>query len=514
MKNIGSLIMLLAVSLVSYSQEEQRPNILFIMSDDHTSQAMDIYSGTLKDYVHTPNISRLASEGCVLDNCLVTNSICTPSRATILTGQYSHQHGVYALANALEPEADNIAKVFQQNGYQTAVVGKWHLKKEPSGFDYYNVLPGQGRYWDPILKTKDNWQDGYQGGVEHKGFSTDVITDLTLEWLKNRNKEQPFLMMCHFKATHEPFDYPDRFKDLYRNMELPEPETLYDFGPKTTGRTFLGQSIDTLAGRYMKASAAPDKWWCVYPEMPFTTEGLDPVRARKKVYQKFIKDFLRSGAAVDDNVGRLMNYLDKNGLAENTIVIYTADQGYNLGEHGWFDKRMIFEESLHMPFVIRYPKEIRAGSRNKDLIQNIDFPALMADYAGIEKPDFVQGRSFRENLKGHTPADWRKAAYYRYWLHQPQRPGHFGIRNERYKLAFYYGQPLDVIWAEPAVTQPAWEFYDLQKDPMEVRNAYNDPQYAQIIKQMKVELERLRKEIGDTDQQYPEMVDILKNHWD
>ena len=248
--------------------------------------------------------------------------------------------------------------------------------------------------------------------------------------------------------------------------------------------------------------------------MPFTTEGLDSIQARKKVYQKFVKDFLRCGAAIDDNVGRLMDYLDESGLAENTIIIYTADQGYYLGEHGWFDKRMIFEESLHMPFIIRYPKEIEAGTRIDDLIMNIDFPALLADYAGIEKPDFIEGKSFRKNLVGNTPDDWRKVAYYRYWLHQKNRPGHFGIRNDRYKLAFFYGQPLDILYAEPETTEPAWEFYDLEKDPMELRNAYNDPEYADIIKEMKFELKKTREEVGDTDEKHPVMVKLLKEHWD
>ncbi len=509
-------IFLLAIAIVScntIAKKEQKPNILFIMSDDHTSQALGIYGGILEDYVHAPSISRLADEGCVLDNCVVTNSICTPSRAAILTGQYAHRNGVYTLSGAMEPDSMNIAKVFQSNGYQTAIIGKWHLKKEPTGFDYYNVLPGQGRYWDPILKSAENWEDSHKGGVVHKGFSTDVIADLTIDWLKGRNTEEPFMMMCHFKATHEPFDFPDRHKDLYKDIDLPEPASLYDFGSETTGRSFVGQSIDKLASRYMQASAAPDKWWCKYPGLPFTTEGMDSIQARKTVYQKFVKDFLRCGAAIDDNVGKLLDYLEKSGLAENTIVIYTADQGYYLGEHGFFDKRVIFEESLHMPFVIRYPKEIKGGTRIDDLIMNIDFPALFADYAGIEKPDFIEGESFRENLKGNTPANWRKATYYRYWLHQKDRPGHFGLRNDRYKLAFFYGQHLNMKGAEKVNTEPAWEFYDLEKDPTEIHNAYADKEYAGIIKEMKAELKRQREQIGDTDEQYPEMVKILKEHW-
>ncbi|WP_430971737.1 sulfatase family protein [Sunxiuqinia rutila] len=491
---------------------EEKPNILFILSDDHTSQAWGIYGGILKDYVHAPNIDRLASEGVVLDNCFCTNSICTPSRATILTGQYSHHNGVYTLANALNPDRMNIAKVLQGNGYQTAIIGKWHLKTQPAGFDYFNVLPGQGRYWNPILKTKDNWEDGYGGGKEYEGFSTDVIADLSIDWMKKRDKTKPFMMMCHFKATHEPFDFPDRYKHLLDGVELPEPESLYDSGPETTGRTFKGQVLENLRDRYLENTKNPN-YWAQYPELPFSVDGLDARGQRKKTYQKLVKDFIRSGAAIDDNIGKLLDFLEEEGIADNTVVIYTADQGYFLGEHGFFDKRLIYEESLRMPFVIRYPKEFNGGRRIDDIILNIDFAALLADYAKVEKPDFIEGRSFRNNLKGETPEDWRKSMYYRYWLHLEDRPGHFGIRNERYKLAFFYGQPLDMAGAQQETTAPAWEFYDLQKDPHENYNAYHDPAYAGIIKEMKEELILLRKEVGDTDESYPVMRELVETHW-
>lgn len=495
-------------------REGVKPNILFIMSDDHTGQAWGVYGGVLKDYVKTPNITRLADEGCVLENCLVSNSICSPSRATILTGQYSHRNGVPALADALEPGKENIAKIMNKGGYQTAIIGKWHLKREPSGFDYYCVLPGQGVYWNPVMKTKDNWQDHHGGGKPYKGFSTDVIADMTIDWLKNRDVSKPFMMMCHFKATHEPFDYPERHKDLYKDVEIPAPASIFDEGPATTGRSFNGQVLDNLADRYMRASAAPDEWWCKYPGLPFSTEGLDRNEARMKTYQKFVKDFMRCGAAIDDNIGKLLTYLEEAGLSDNTIVVYTADQGYFLGEHGWFDKRMIYEESIHMPFVIRYPKEIPAGTRNKDIVENVDFSALFADYAGIDYPQDMQGRSFRENLKGNTPANWRKYGYYRYWLHSVDRPAHFGLRGGRYKLAFFYGQPLDIKGAQKQTTVPAWEFYDLQKDPQELHNAINDPGYQDIISQMKIELKKKREEIGDTDEKYPVMKDIIAQYWD
>lgn len=498
------------------SEEKQaviKPNILFIMSDDHTSQAWGIYGGILKDYVQNKNINRLANEGAVLNNAFCTNSICVPSRASILTGQFSNKNGVYTLSDALHPDSLNIAKVLNKNGYQTAIIGKWHLKKEPSGFDYYNILHDQGRYWNPILRTSENFHKPSEAWDVHEGFSTDVITQLSLDWLNKRDEEKPFMLMTHFKATHEPFDFPERYNDLYNDVEIPEPASLLDFSPETTGRSFVGQKLENLAWRYEQASNDPEKWWCKYPGLPFYTNEMDSISARKATYQKFIKDFMRSGAAIDDNIGKILDYLEASGLAENTVVIYTADQGYFLGEHGFFDKRLIYDESLRMPFVIRYPKEIVAGKRLDDIILNIDFPALFADYAGIEKPESFQGESFRKNLKDNTPKDWRTSAYYRYWTNHTIRPGHFGIRNKRYKLAFFYGQSLDMTDSSKESTTPAWEFYDLEKDPNENYNAYNDSAYSEIIKDMKVELKKLRQAYGDTDEQYAQLQDIFKTHW-
>ena len=493
--------------------ENEKPNILFILSDDHTSQAWGIYGGLLKDYVQNKNIKRLADEGAVLDNAFCTNSICSPSRATILSGQYSHLNKVYTLNEALPEGHPNIAKALSKNGYQTAVIGKWHLVRPPEGFDYFNVLPGQGVYWNPILKTKENWKDGHDGtsGKKYTGFSTDVITDLTIEHLEKRDTSKPFLMFCNFKATHEPFDYPERFKSLYVNDKIPEPESLYDFGPETTGRTFEGQKLENLSKRWYQATVDPDNFWTSYPGLPYPLDGLDSIQKRKKIYQKLVKDFMRCGAAIDDNIGKLLDYLEKEGIADNTIVVYTADQGYFLGEHGFFDKRLIYEESLRMPFVIRYPKEIKGGQRIDDIILNIDFAALLADYGGAENTDFIQGVSFRENLKGNTPADWRKQMYYRYWLHDPVRPGHFGVRNERYKLAFFYGQGLGMKGASKESSEPAWEFYDLEKDSKELHNAISDPQYATIIADMKNAIRLEKQKYKDTDDEYPVMKEIIEN---
>lgn len=485
----------------------KQPNILFILSDDHTSQAWGVYGGKLKDLVQAPNISRLSDEGVVLDNCFCTNSICTPSRAVILTGEYSHKNKVYNLTHSLDRDKQNVAKVLQGNGYQTAIIGKWHLITKPAGFDYFNVLPGQGRYWNPLLKSEEGWVDGHDGGVEYKGFSTDVIAEQSIDWMKNRDKDKPFMMMCHFKATHEPFDYPDRFADLYKDTEIPEVESLFEFGQSESGRTFAGQTLENLGKRYKKNKDG------YYPDMPFDTKGLDSVEVRKKIYQKLVKDFMRSGAAIDDNIGKLLKFLDDEGLAENTIVVYTADQGYYLGEHGFFDKRLMYEESLRMPFVIRYPKEIPANKRNKDLIQNVDFAPTLLDFAGIQAPENMQGASFKNNLKGKTDSDWRKSIYYRYWMHQTARPAHFGIRNDRYKLIFFYGSPLNFDKVSKEATEPAWEFFDLKKDPRELHNAYNDDKYAKVINEMKAELLELKQEVGDTDEEWPVMQEIITKHW-
>lgn len=464
----------------------ERPNILFIMSDDHTSQAWGVYGSVLDSVARTPNIRRLADEGMLLQNTFCTNSICVPSRATILTGEYSHRNGVYTLSDPLDPKRETVSKILQNNGYQTAIIGKWHLQTQPQGFDYYNVLPGQGRYHDPILRDSSNWPEGRS----YEGFSADVIGDLSIDWLKNRTEEKPFFLMCHFKSTHEPFDFPARYQELYADTEMPEPENMLEFGQEPSGRTFSGQVLEILEERYRNNAS-------FYPEPALEAEGLNKEKTRRAVYQKFIKDFLRSGAAIDDNIGKLLAYLEEAGLAENTVVIYTADQGYFLGEHGMFDKRMMYEEALRMPFVIRYPKEIRAGSKLNDIVLNTDFAPLFLDYAGLPTPDFMQGRSFRPNLRGNTPADWREQMYYRYWLHQRQRPAHFGIRTHRYKLIYFYGQPLDMTGVHPEPTDPAWEFYDLEKDPQENHNAYDDPEYREVIVELKVQLQDLQAEVGD-----------------
>lgn len=518
--SVGTLCGVMPVAaqagLSKRAEKQERPNILFILSDDHTSQAWGIYDGILSDYVKNDNIRRLAAEGCVLDNAFCTNSISVPSRASIMTGAYSQLNGVYTLADALQPGQDNIAKQLQNSGYQTALIGKWHLKKKPSGFDHFCVFHDQGEYYDPVMKTKENWIDDdiKKAGDTIHGFSTDIVTDMTIDWVKHREKDKPFIMFCHFKATHEPWDFPERFKHLYDDVIFPEPDNMMEFTTEKSGRTYQGQQLENMAWRWETASKDPAAWWCLYPELPFSIQGLDNIDARRKTYQKLIKDYLRCGAAIDDNIGRLLDMLDEEGIAENTIVIYVSDQGYFLGEHGFFDKRMMLEESLRMPFVVRYPKEIPAGIRNNDIILNIDFAALLADYANAGTPVNSQGRSFRQNLKNNTPSDWRQSMYYRYWTHHDIRPAHMGIRNHNYKLMFLYGNSLGMKGSDKTATLPAWEFYDLSADPYENHNQYNNPRYKDIIRQMKEEMLELRTKVEDTDYNSPEMQEIISNcYW-
>ena len=335
--------------------------------------------------------------------------------------------------------------------------------------------------------------------------------DESLKWLDQRDKEKPFMLMTHFKATHEPFDYPERFKNLFEYDTIPEPISLLDFDRRDSGRSFDGQILEILAERWRQASIKNNGR---YPGLPFETDGMDATQSRKKTYQKFVKDFLKSAAAIDDNIGRMLNYLDENGLIDNTLIIYTSDQGYFLGEHGMFDKRMFLEESARMPFVIRFPKEIPAGKRIDDIVLNIDFPSLLLDYAGIPQPEQFQGESFRKNLKMEATDQWRDKMYYRYYAHALNRPAHLGIRTNHYKLIFYYGLSLGMkgTYTDQA-TPPAWEFYDLINDPLELKNQYNNPEFKNIIAELKKDLVELREQNGDAQTDGAEMKKVIQENW-
>ena len=498
MKKVSLLILLFLMGCNNKIIE--RPNILFIMSDDHTSQAWGIYGGILQDYVKNDGIKRLEKAGVVLDNLYCTNAICVPSRASILTGQYSHINGVYNLPDALNPDSLNVAKILKNNGYQTSIVGKWHLKKEPSGFDYYKVLPGQGLYNDPYFKTKDNWEDGYKGGIQETGFSADIIGDSSIEWLKKIDGKKPFFLMTHFKATHEPFDYPERNKDLNKDVVFPEPNSLYEFDPKDSGRKHIGQIVENLTERWVNDTKNN---LGRYPGLPFSIDGLNKKEIRSKTYQKFIGDFIKSGAAIDDNIVKILDYLEKEKLIENTIIIYTSDQGYFLGEHGYMDKRWFYEESAKMPFVISYPKKLPKGRRVNDLILNIDIPSLFLDFARIDQPKSFQGLSFKENLITNTNS--REYIYYRYWQHDVKRPAHLGIRSKNYKLIYNYGEGLGKSGTSNEKTIPNWEFYDLINDPGENQNNFENPVYKQIIEKLYEQLIIEKKKAKDYELEIPKI---------
>ena len=500
--------------------DHTRPNILYIMSDDHATNAISAYGSRLKDIAPTPNIDRIAKEGILLENVFCTNAICTPSRAVIISGQYSHNNGVKTLDDNFDRSKENVAKLLKGSGYQTAMIGKWHLHTEPSGFDYYNVLPGQGKYNNPILKEKgEPWKDHKKGGKRYEGYVTDVITDQTIKWLDNRDKEKPFFLMSHHKAPHGLWEYAERHKELFKDVKIPEPSSLYD--DKTHGPLKGEKYGSSISSRYktrnMLDQVTKGKW---------PTGNLDPAGMTYKelvsaTYQKYLKDYLRTAAAIDENVGRMLDYLDDNGLTKNTIIIYTSDQGQFLGEHDYFDKRWMYEESLRMPFVMRYPKEIKPGQQNSDMTLNLDFAPTFLDYAGVKVPDYMKGKSIRSNVSGVTPADWRTSMYYRYWMHMAHHynPGHYGIRTEEYKLIFFYGLPLDATNKtskdefHKIPTEPYWEFYDMKNDPKEMHNLYADPAYAEIIAKLKLDLLKQKEEIGDTDEQYPELMKVREEYW-
>jgi arylsulfatase A-like enzyme len=415
-----------------------------------------------------------------MTNCFCTNSICTPSRAAILTGQYSHRNGVYTLNDRLDPSRNNVAKELQKAGYQTAMIGKWHLVTDPTGFDYWNILPGQGVYYDPTFIEAG-------GRKQYNGYCTDLIGDFTLDFLKRRDPKKPFFVMSHHKAPHRPWQPAPKYQDLFAGQSMPEPDNLYDH---YEGRPRSVAEVKMRVGENMnKADVKQD------PPPDLKGDAL-----RKWAYQLYIKDYLRCIQSVDDNVGRILDYLDSEGLAQNTIVIYTSDQGFFLGDHGWFDKRLMYEESLRMPFLMRYPAGIKPGSVNRDMVLNIDFAPMFLDYAGVKPPPEMQGRSFRACVEGHTPKNWRKAMYYRYWMHNDNDhhvPANYGIRTERWKLIYDYGKPLGKSGAHPPDTEPAWELYDMRSDPREMHNLYSDSKHAATVKQLKAELDRLQREAGD-----------------
>lgn len=472
----------------------KRPNIVFIFSDDHAYQAISAY-GDPRKLIETPNIDRIAREGARFDRCVVTNSICGPSRATVLTGKYSHENGFYNNTNSrFDGSQTTFPKLLRAAGYQTALIGKWHLVSAPTGFDHYEILPGQGVYYNPPMI-----RDGER--TAHQGYVTDLIADLSLDWLKKRDKSKPFLLMVQNKAPHRPWDPSVRNLNFDADRSYPEPDTLFD-DYRGRGKAEHSQDMtiaETMNDRDLKlvAPAGLDaeqrKLWNAYYEprnQAFRNkklQGRDLVRWK---YNRYMHDYLACIKSVDDNVGRLLKYLDDEKLTDDTLVVYTSDQGFYLGEHGWFDKRWIFEESLRTPLVVRFPGEVKPGSVHRELVSNLDFAETFLDVAGAKIPEGMRGRSLLPILRGETPKDWRKSIYYHYYEypaeHRVRR--HYGVVTDRYKLVRFYGDDID-----------EWELFDLQTDPKELSNVIDAPGYAKIRDELKAELARLRKELKVPD---------------
>lgn len=454
----------------------KRPNILFIMSDDHASQAVGAYGGRLKSLNMTPNIDSLARDGMLFENCFVVNSICTPSRATLFTGKYSHINGVYKFT-ALEQENQPVLPVqMQKAGYHTVFFGKYHLHSNPVGFDYYEVLPGQGSYHNPtFVKKGDQSQSGRVRDGEktrYTGHSSDVIGGLTLRYLKQSLSEnRPFMMFCHFKAPHDTWEFAERYRSLYSDIEIPEPKNLFD--------DFSGRS-DALRTQLQFIGSE----WGNHTNFKNQTKGLTGNALRKKQYQLYMQKYLRCVKGVDDNVGRILEYLKESGLEKNTIVIYTSDQGFYLGEHGMYDKRFMYEEALRSPLLVRWPGVIKPGNKSNKMILNLDFASTLLEIAGGEDIPEAQGQSFLPILKGENPNDWRTSMYYRYYYSHFQTEPHWGIRTMTHKLIYY--NRID-----------QWEMYDLKKDPFEMTNLYQNPSYADKTKTLKKQLSRLQKYYQD-----------------
>ena len=535
--NILTYILILFAVLQLQAQKKSaklstsKPNILFIMSDDHTTQAFGVYGSRLATLNPTPNIDKLANEGIIFDNVYCNNSICTPSRASILTGQYPQTNGVLDLHQPLDVAKQYLPKEMQALGYETAVIGKWHLKNEPGNFNYYEVLPLQGKYHNPTLISKNgkktekiNFGKGNIRTVKttkYTGHSSDIITDRSIEWLKNRrDKSKPFMLMHHFKAPHGMFEFADRYKDYLEDTYIPEPASLYQRG--NNGSIATRGKDDSLIHDIGSSVGLRNTIRGVGRSLDIDTNIPDH---KHKSYQEYLKRYLRCVKGVDDNVKRLIDELKAEGLYDNTIIIYTADQGFMLGEHDYIDKRWMYEESMRMPFIVHFPKGLEQGIRKDALINNTDFAPTLIDIAGGKAPSYMQGHSFKDLLNGAKETKkWQKSTYYRYWMHMGSRhanPAHFGIRTKDYKLIFFYGKfwkPKDQIkqdgWGRYDFDTPAgWEFYDLKKDPEEMQNEYHNPKYAKIVKNMKKDLKKKRKNLNEEDANFPHIQTVIKNHW-
>ena len=473
------------------SAAQKRPNIIFMFTDDHATHSMSCYGSKINK---TPNLDRIANEGMLFENTFCTNSICGPSRAVILTGKHSHLNGFLQNGDKFDCGQQLFPKLLQKAGYQTAIVGKWHLGhggvSDPQGFDYWEILQGQGPYYNPpMIKNGEK--------VNHVGYTTDIITDLALDWLKEEHDEdKPFMLMFQHKAPHRNWQPSPKHLTMYDEVSIPEPDNLFD---NYEGRGTAAHQQDMSIAKTMTASdlkltpprnLTPEQraaWDAAYEPKneEFRKANLEGKKLIRWKYQRYIKDYLRCVASVDDNIGRMLEYLDETGLAENTVVIYSSDQGFYLGDHGWFDKRFMYEESYRMPFLVRWPGVIKPGSRSKELTSNLDFGETFLDIAGVDIPPDMQGVSLKPLFDGSTPKNWRQSLYYHYYeFYEDRRSAHMvrrhcGVRTPQHKLIHFYNLG-------------EWELYDLKNDPREMTSRYDDPAYAGVVEELKAELARLQ----------------------
>ena len=498
---------------------KKQPNILFIMADDHASKAISSYGGGIN---HTPNIDRIAHEGMRFEHCYVTNSICTPSRATILTGTYNHVNAVTTLETPINNRLPNVAKHLKTGGYQTAIIGKWHLGEgkahEPSGFDFWSVLPGQGDYFDPLFIEMGE-------SLTEEGYITDIITDKSLDWLSKADKQKPFFLMCHHKAPHREWEphpknrslfmddvvVPSTFDDNYKNraraaaeakMRIKDDLTYDDLGlVQPEGGGEVGEKSRPFSSKRKIPNPEDASALCLIDKITgekFRFNSREELSQFK--YQRYIKRYLRTIASIDESVGRLLDFLDSHNLAKDTLVIYTSDQGFFLGEHGWFDKRFMYEESLQMPFLARFPSEVAAGSICSQIACNVDFAPTFLDFAGLTIPSYMQGESLKPLLNQTDIQNWQQVAYHRYWMHRDpdhNAYSHYGIRTQKYKLIYWYNEGFDLPGTNHGGEDKEWELFDCEQDPLELFNIFNDPNYHEIIVKLTQILEEKMQEIGD-----------------
>lgn len=516
---ISKYYWLLPITLTLFSckgkKEEQnnenRPNILFIMTDDHTTQAISAYGSTI---TQTPNIDRIAQEGMRFDNFYVTNALSGPSRACLLTGKFNHVNGFTDNSQTFNGDQETFPKLLQQNGYQTAVIGKWHLISEPQGFDFYSILTGQdeqGDYYDP-----DFLQNGED--IQEKGYTTDIITNKSINYLKKRDQSKPFALMVHHKAPHRNWMPAKRHLGIYNDTTFPEPDNLFDLmetrslAPKEQDMSIAKTlteywDLKIATEKELQRTDFPDKrFQGVYNRMDGQTKtkwnevyatrikeyrsgklkGDDLVRWK---YQQYMRDYLATALAVDEGIGQLLDYLEKSGELDNTIIVYTSDQGFFLGEHGFFDKRFMYEECQRTPVVMRYPKAIKAGSVSNAMAMNVDFAPTFLDIAGVHIPEAIQGTSLLPVLEngGKPTTDWRKSVYYHYFEYPAEHSvkRHYGVRTDRYKLIHFYND-ID-----------EWEMYDLENDPKEMNNIYGDAKHKETQEMLLKELTALRTQYKD-----------------